>query len=82
MAPMERLHQCERPSVLQGGGVYIRDGTVGFQECNIYGNLALYVSARAIHIRFMAPMNCPHEPTVCVPVPRVCNNHFDLPRRT
>ena len=31
---------------LQGGGVYIRGGTVNFNDVNIYGNQATYVSAR------------------------------------
>ena len=45
MAPMECPQKCERPSLLQGGGVYIKDGEVSFVSCNIYGNEAS-VSAR------------------------------------
>ena len=50
---------CRKASaflVLQGGGVYILDGTVNFQECNIYGNTAYDVSAHALHWS-MAPLN-------------------------
>ena len=53
MAPMDQSQKSEH--MPQGGGVYILDGTVNFQECNIYGNTADYVSAHAPHWS-MAPM--------------------------
>ena len=53
MAPMERLKTL---SVLQGG-VYIKDGTVNFQNCNIYDNEAAYVSAHSFHIGPWPPWN-------------------------
>ena len=54
MDPMDQSHKSER--MLQDGGVYIADGTVNFQECNIYGNTAYSVSAHA-PLWSMAPLN-------------------------
>ena len=54
MAPMDQSHESDH--MLQAGGVYIIGGTVNFQECNIYGNTAYYVSAHAPHWS-MAPLN-------------------------
>ena len=57
MAPVERLQKSERPSLLQGGGVFIEDGTVNFQNSSIHGNKADDVSAHAFQLRSMAPMD-------------------------
>ena len=47
MAPMDHISASpQMPSLMQGGGVCITDGTVTFNNCNIYDNEARYVSAR------------------------------------
>ena len=44
MAPMNQPQKSKR--MLQGGGVFIRDGTVNFNNCQIYNNEVDSVSAR------------------------------------
>ena len=38
------------PSILQGGGINVRDGDVTIQNTNIYSNTASYVSARLLNL--------------------------------
>ena len=44
IAPMGCLPFMDRACCSQGGGVYILDGTVSFDACNIYENTATAVS--------------------------------------
>ena len=81
---MERLQTCERPSLPQGGGVYVKGGNVNFQGCNIYDSKAKWVSAHAFHLRSMAPMELttPSAPITCAIGPGLYLITTDLPLGT
>jgi len=51
----------QAPSLLQGGGVGIDNGQVTFTDSNIYGNWALWVSARLSAPDPWARMDQPHK---------------------
>ena len=54
MAAMDRLQKCERPSFVQGGGVYVDNGEAFASKAPTFTDIAVGHRLRAAHLRHAA----------------------------